>query len=202
MLDILRDQSLPFVCAALFALLLLDGMMLIGLVIPADPLIVLAGTTADTPAEAAVVLASGLAGCLAGASAGHLLGSRYGSRLRHGRLGARVGEHRWEQATAVLRRSGPALALSYFLPVMDSLTPVLAGTFGMPYRRYIFWVVLGGAAWVSTYTIAGFLAADFGDVYLVAVVALVLIAGSSVVRRRLSRRTAQPEEPVEHAPIA
>ncbi|GAA4596861.1 hypothetical protein GCM10023194_70120 [Planotetraspora phitsanulokensis] len=194
MLDVLRDQSLVIVCAALFGFLVLDGMLLVGLVIPADALILLAGTTASGPAEVAAVIASGAAGCVTGASVGHLLGRRYGSRLLHGRWGSRVGDARWRQAGDVLRRSGPALALSYFLPVMDSLIPVLAGTLGMPYRRFIGWVLAGGTAWVAADAIAGYAAAEIGDGWLLAAVAVVLIGASVAVRAGRSRRTEKAEE--------
>jgi membrane-associated protein len=194
-LDVLRDQNLLIVCAALFGFLVLDGMLLVGLVIPADALILLAGTTASGPADVALVIASGAAGCVTGASAGHFLGRRYGSRLLHGRWGSRIGDERWRQARDVLNRSGPALALSYFLPVMDSLIPVLAGTLGMPYRRFIGWVVLGGTAWVSADTIAGYAAAEIGNGYLLLAVAVVLIGASTAVRLRRSRRTEDAETP-------
>ncbi|GAA1302605.1 hypothetical protein Psi02_48120 [Planotetraspora silvatica] len=195
MLDVLRDQNLLIVCVALFGFLVLDGMLLIGLVIPADALILLAGTTAAGPAEVAAVIASGAAGCVTGASAGHLLGHRYGSRVLRGRWGSRIGEDRWRRARDVLDRNGLALALSYFLPVMDSLIPVLAGTLGMPYRRFIGWVVLGGTAWVSTDAIAGYAAAEIGNGYLLVIVAVVLIGASTAVRLRRSRRTEDVETP-------
>ncbi|GAA4574328.1 DedA family protein [Planotetraspora kaengkrachanensis] len=193
MLDVLRDQSLLIVCAALFGFLVLDGMLLIGLVIPADALIILAGTAAGGPAEVAAVIASGSAGCVTGASVGHLLGRRYGSRLVHGRWGSRIGDERWQRARHVLGRSGPALALSYFLPVMDSLIPVLAGTLGMPYRRFVAWVLVGGTAWVATDAIVGHAAAEIGNVWLTAAVAALLIGASAAVRMGRSRRAEEAE---------
>ncbi|TYB68508.1 DedA family protein [Nonomuraea sp. PA05] len=158
LLDALAGQDLGVVLPLLLVFLTLDASVGVGLVVPGDGLLLVAGATADSAGEALALIGAGLLACFAGASGGHWLGRRYGTRLRHGRLGRRVGERRWERAHEVLERSRWALALAYFLPVLHALTPAVAGTVGMPYRRFMPWAMLGGAAWVSTYVTLGALA--------------------------------------------
>jgi membrane-associated protein len=114
--------------------------------------VLLAGTTATTPHRFAALIAVTVLGSLAGESVGYLLGRRYGLRLRAGRLGRRLGEHRWVAAEAFLAgRGGRAVAAARFVAVVHALVPVLAGTLGMSYRRLVGWSALGAVAWSVLY---------------------------------------------------
>jgi membrane-associated protein len=191
LLDMLGQLDPYLVGAVLLAVLALDNTLLTGLVVPADASIIVAGTALSGPGEIALVAAAGTIGCYLGASGGWLLGRRYGSRVRHSRAGRWAGEHRWARAERIATGAGggPALAASYFLPVVNSLTPILAGALGMPYRYFIRWALVGGAVWVTVYLTLGSLAGEFMrenehlTVPLAACAAL-LAAGLAVVSRR------------------
>ena len=100
----------------------------IGLLVPGDGVVLLAGTTATTPHRFAALVTTTVLGSLAGESVGYLLGRRYGLRLRTGRLGRRLGEDRWVAAEAFLAgRGGRAVAAARFVAVVHALVPVLAG---------------------------------------------------------------------------
>jgi membrane protein DedA with SNARE-associated domain len=65
--------------------------------------------------------------------------------------------------------------------------PVLAGTFGVPFRRFSGWVAVGALAWVGSYVIAGSMAAGLARTSLPLVMAAAaLVAGAFVVRRARS----------------
>ncbi|MBG0830831.1 VTT domain-containing protein [Planomonospora sp. ID67723] len=191
--------------AVLMAVLALDNTLLTGLVVPADASIILAGTALGGPGEIALVTAAGAFGCYLGASGGWLLGRRYGMRVRHSRAGRWMGEHRWARAERIANGSGggPALAAAYFLPVVNALTPILAGALGMPYRYFIRWALAGGTVWVATYLTLGSLAGEFMrenehlTVPLAACAAL-LAAGLAVISRRT--RAARTAGAAETAP--
>ncbi|MFC5829068.1 DedA family protein [Nonomuraea insulae] len=155
LLDALTRQDLGVVLPLLLVFLTLDASVGVGLITPGDGLLLVAGATADSVGEALALIGAGVLACFAGASGGHFLGRRYGSRLRHGRLGRRIGERRWARAELLFERNGWALALAYFLPVAHALTPAVAGTVGMSYRRFMPWAMLGSTAWVSTYVTLG-----------------------------------------------
>ncbi|UBU10712.1 DedA family protein [Nonomuraea gerenzanensis] len=192
LLDALAGQDLGVVLPLLLVFLTLDASVGIGLITPGDGLLLVAGATADSPGEALALIGAGLVACFAGASGGHWLGRRYGSRLRHGRLGRRVGERRWARAERLFERSGWALALAYFLPVLHALTPAVAGTVGMPYRRFMPWAMLGSAAWVSTYVTLGALAGQVVRQHaewllpVLAAAVVVVVGITAAVRRAVS----------------
>ncbi|GAA4953968.1 membrane-associated protein [Nonomuraea thailandensis] len=190
LLDALAGQDLEVVLPLLLVFLTLDASVGIGLVTPGDGLLLVAGATADSAGEALALIGAGLVACFAGASGGHWLGRRYGSRLRHGRLGRRVGERRWASAERLFERNGWALALAYFLPVLHALTPAVAGTVGMPYRRFMPWAMLGSAAWVSTYVTLGALAGEVARRHAewllpVVAAAVVVVIGITAAARRV-----------------
>jgi membrane protein YqaA with SNARE-associated domain len=100
----------------------------IGLLIPGDSVVLLAGTTATKPHRFAALVAATVLGSLTGESIGYLLGRRYGTRLRTSRVGRRLGEHRWAAAEAFLAgRGGRAVAAARFVALVHALVPVVAG---------------------------------------------------------------------------
>jgi membrane-associated protein len=104
----------------------------VGLLVPGDGVVLLAGTTATTPHRFAALVTTTVLGSLAGESVGYLLGRRYGPRLRAG-------------------RGGRAVAAARFVAVVHALVPVLAGTLGMSYRRLVGWSAVGAVAWSMLY---------------------------------------------------
>ncbi|MEV4169690.1 DedA family protein [Nonomuraea sp. NPDC049709] len=190
LLDALAGQDLGVVLPLLLVFLTLDASVGVGLITPGDGLLLVAGATADSAGEALALIVAGVLACFAGASGGHFLGRRYGSRLRHGRLGRRIGEPRWVRAELLFERSGWALALAYFLPVLHALTPAVAGTVGMSYRRFMPWAMLGSTAWVSTYVTLGAVAGGVVRQHAqwllpVAAAAVVVVLGITAAVRKM-----------------
>jgi membrane-associated protein len=168
----------------------------IGLLIPGDGVVLLAGTTATTPHRFTALVAAATLGSLAGESVGYLLGRRYGPRLRAGRLGRRLGEDRWVAAEAFLAgRGGRAVAAARFVAVVHALVPVLAGTLGMPYRRLVGWSAVGAAAWSVLYVgigaVAGASWRHYGDQMGLAGLAMLGTALAVVLAMRAARSRAQ-----------
>ncbi|GAA3467087.1 hypothetical protein GCM10018965_016390 [Nonomuraea roseola] len=201
LLDTLAAQDLVLMWPLLLTFLTLDASVGVGLIVPGDALLIVAGTTAGSPPEVLALIAAGVVACVAGASGGHWAGRTLGPRLRHGRLGRRIGEERWERAEELFERSRWALAVAYYLPVVHALTPAVAGALGMPYRRFMPWAVIGGTAWVSTYVtlgaVAGGVVREHAELLLpvAAVAALVIVAVSAAVRRAISPGRADSPEP-------
>lgn len=141
-------------------------------------LVGLEGFGVPTPGQTAIVLAAGYAAhgrlsvagvaitaflaAVIGDSIGYLIG-RYGGRqlvLRHGRR-VRLGPDRFARLEAVMRRHGPKLvAAARFVDGLRQFNGVVAGTTGMPWRRFVTYNALGAAAWVGLWTAAGYLAGD------------------------------------------
>jgi membrane-associated protein len=184
----------------------LETSALIGLVVPGDAVVLLAGTTASSPARFGALVAAAVAGSLAGESVGYLLGRRFGDRLRSSRLGRRVGAANWARAERFLNgRGGRAVFAARFVAVVHALLPVVAGAVRMPYRRFVGWAAAGSLAWSVLYVGLGAAAGaswrQFGERLGLAGYGLLglLVAGLLLVRaarRRRARGAGRPADPL------
>ncbi|MEZ4255319.1 MAG: VTT domain-containing protein [Polyangiales bacterium] len=55
------------------------------------------------------------------------------------------------------KHGGKAIILARFMPIVRTFVPVVAGVADMRYRRFAMFNVVGGAAWVLSMTLCGFL---------------------------------------------
>lgn len=130
----------------------LETSVLIGLVVPGDTVVIVAGTAVASPWEATALILVVIVGALLGESIGFWLGRWLGPRIRFSRLGARLGEDNWTRAELYLRRrGGPAIFISRFLPVLHSLVPLTVGMSGFAYRRFLAWTAPACALWSVLY---------------------------------------------------
>jgi membrane-associated protein len=152
-LDAIANQDMLTVGLITFAFLAAETSLFVGLLVPGDVVTLFAGATVGHPLEYVALVGTVVVGSLVGESAGYLIGRGCGRRLRFSRLGARLGEERWRRAErlALGQDGGWAMITSRFVPVLHSMVPVLAGTLGVPYRRFIAWEAAGGLLWGATY---------------------------------------------------
>ncbi|HEY2949724.1 MAG TPA: DedA family protein [Micromonosporaceae bacterium] len=192
--DLLRllEQLPPLLVYVVAALIVAaETATIIGLVLPGEAtlltvgFLVYLGTLRLLPTVVVMVAAAVLGDALAFRS-----GRRYGPRIRASRLGRRVGEHRWARADAMLHRlSGRGVLAARWVAFVRTLLPRLAGSAGMPYRRFAPWNVVGVATWVTASVLVGYLAGTSYEtasrvlgratgtviVLLVAVISIVLV---------------------------
>ena len=141
--------------------IMLETSVLIGLVVPGDTIVIVAGTAVDGVGEAAILIAAVLVGALVGETIGFLLGRWLGPRIRASRLGRMIGEKNWIKAEAYLqRRGGVAIFLSRFLPVLHSLVPLTVGMSGYAYRRFLLWTLPACLVWSVAYVSVAAAAAE------------------------------------------
>ena len=55
------------------------------------------------------------------------------------------------------KHGGKAIILARFMPLVRTFVPVVAGATGMPYRRFATFNVVGGASWIVSMTLTGYL---------------------------------------------
>lgn len=131
---------------------MLETSVLVGLIVPGDTMVIVAGTAVASPVEGVVLAAAIVVGALLGESFGFWLGRYFGPRIRASRLGRKLGERNWDRADRYLRRrGGPAIFLSRFLPVLHSLVPLTVGMSGYRYRRFLAWTTPACIVWASLY---------------------------------------------------
>jgi membrane protein DedA with SNARE-associated domain len=132
--------------------MMLETSVLVGLVVPGDTVVIVAGTAIASPLEGVVLGVAVVLGSLAGESLGFWLGRYFGPRIRASRIGQKLGDRNWDRADRYLRRrGGPAIFLSRFLPVLHSLVPLTVGMSGYRYRRFRAWPAPACIVWASLY---------------------------------------------------
>jgi membrane-associated protein len=131
---------------------MLETSVLIGLVVPGDTIVIVAGTAVASPLEAFFLGFAVVIGALIGESIGYWLGRFLGPKIQASRLGQRLGDDKWERSERYLRRrGGPAIFISRFLPVLHSLVPLTVGMSGYPYRRFLAWTTPACILWATLY---------------------------------------------------
>lgn len=213
LLDVVQnvDPVLRTVIAGIAVML--ETSVLVGLIVPGDTMVIVAGTAIASPLEGVVLGAAVVVGALIGESFGFWLGRYFGPRIRASRLGQKLGERNWERADRYLRRrGGPAIFLSRFLPVLHSLVPLTVGMSGYSYRRFVAWTTPACMVWAGLYiTVAATAAGTYreladqihyaGYVFVaILVVFLVLIyLGKKLLERAERRHLADEVQPLEPA---
>ncbi|MBX5483953.1 MAG: VTT domain-containing protein [Myxococcaceae bacterium] len=94
------------------------------------------------------------------------------------------------------KHGGKAIIIARFMPVVRTFVPVVAGAAKMPYRRFAAFNVIGGASWILSMTLIGFLLGqvvpNIGQHIEKVIVVVVLISLSpgivEYVRGRLNAR--------------
>mgnify|MGYP001127303421 CR=1 FL=1 len=183
------------------AAMMLETSVLVGLFVPGDTIVIVAGTAVGAFAEGAGLVVAIVVGSLIGESIGFWLGRALGPRLRHSALGRRIGETHWQRAERYLtRRGGLAIFISRFLPVLHSVVPLTVGMSGYRYRRFLAWTAPACLTWAGLYVaVAGIAAGTYRDLaeslhfagYIfigVMVVFLLLVVLGKKILERLERR--------------
>lgn len=185
----------PYALLLLAAVAFAETALLIGVMLPADTLLVTAGVLVAAGALqlplwlwlVAVALAA-----VAGDQVAYLVGKRLAPRLRHGQGSRLATPQRLEQGRSLFDRHGAkAVVLARFVPVARTLTPVVAGMSGMNRRTFLAYNIVGALAWTAVMFGGGywlgavpFIASNL-DAILLAVVAIsVLPAIATWVRAR------------------
>jgi membrane-associated protein len=95
---------------------------------------------------------------VAGDNVGYAIGARVGPRIftrEHSRL---FNPRHLEHTRQFYARYGAkTIVIARFVPIVRTFAPIVAGVGQMPYRRFVFYNVAGGAGWVISMTWAGYL---------------------------------------------
>jgi undecaprenyl-diphosphatase len=145
--------------ALVFAGALLESAAMLGLLVPGEALVLLAGFFAarhvfDLDALIACVAAGAALGDTLGYEMGRLVG-RPGLQKFRGRAG--ITEERIERVDGFFDRHGASsVFLGRFIGFARALVPFLAGASRMPYRRFLPYNLAGAALWSAAIVLAGY----------------------------------------------
>jgi membrane-associated protein len=214
--DLLQTFGLFGVWAILFA----ETGLLVGFFFPGDSLLFLAGVAASPVADSIfgddtrVPLAGLLIGAplcaILGAQLGHLLGARYGRRMFDKPDSKLFKREYVEKAEYYFEKFGPAKAvvLARFIPIVRTFLNPVAGTLGMPARKFLLWNIVGAILWTDVILLIGYLLAqqiydaigDKIDHYILPVVALIVLISVlpiaiEMIRERKAKKRAADAGP-------
>lgn len=172
-----------------FMVLLAETGLLIGLVLPGDSLLFVAGVAASGVAMKAVGVQLSLPALMMGAPLAAIIGSQVGRNIgeKLGRpLFARPDGRIFSQARVkktedFLARYGyaKALILARFVPVVRTLINPIAGVIGMPKATFFKWNVIGALLWTEVVIVLGYVLGEklkgSIDKYLLPIVAIVIV---------------------------
>lgn len=187
----------PAALLLVMAIVFVETALLVGFFLPGDSLLFTVGILVAAhalPLPLWLVGAGAAVAAILGDQVGFWLGRRFGPTI-FSRAGSRLLNPRHaERAQAFFARHGhKAVVLARFVPVVRSLTPVVAGVARMPHRRFTAYNVLGGIGWTALMLLAGFYAggvpfvAAHVELVAVALVALSLVPAVATWLRRRSR---------------
>ena len=135
-----------------------------------------------------------------GDNVGYLIGRKGGRTVieRYGKY-VFVTPERLDRAEAFfIKHGGKVVTIARFIEGLRQLNGIIAGTVGMPWRRFLLFNALGAALWVATWTSLGYLAGnhvetisrDFTYFAIGAGVLLLLFVAWHLRKRRKEKRAA------------
>lgn len=164
----------------LLAVVFAESGLLIGFFLPGDSLLFTAGLLASQGRlNLPVVLVGCFVAAVAGDQVGYAFGRRAGPALLRRPDSWWLKRRHFERTQEHFAQHGPkTVLLARFIPVVRTLTPVLAGVGEMPYRTFVAFNVLGGLVWAVGVTLAGFglgRAVPSIDRYLLPMIGLIVV---------------------------
>ncbi|MFJ4617292.1 DedA family protein [Streptomyces sp. NPDC088812] len=143
---------------------------------------------------------------IVGDQVGYMIGKFFGPKLFSRPNSKLFKQENLEKAHEFMEKYGPkAIVLARFVPIVRTFAPIVAGAGRMKYRTFLSYNVIGGVAWGTGVTLAGYWLGQIEVIRTNVEAILVLIVVVSVVpiiieylRERGKKRRAAAEEP--HAP--
>ena len=137
----------------------------LGLPLPGESLLVFASVLAGRGELSLLPLMLwAWTGAVLGDNIGYVIGRRLGRAIVL-RYGGKIGINadRLNRVEAVFARYGPVtVAFARFVNILRQLNGVVAGMLKMDWRRFLAFNALGGALWVSIWTLTGFYLGEHG----------------------------------------
>lgn len=152
----------PFVVYLVVAgLVFAEDALFVGFVLPGETAAILGGVSASRgTVSLAAMMAIVVVAAIVGDTVGYEVGRHGGSRLVNLRA---MDKHRHRLADAqdlIARRGGSAVFLGRWTAFFRAVMPALAGTSGMPYRRFLAFNAAGGLLWGVAVVLLGFFAGN------------------------------------------
>ena len=173
--------------------------LLVGIVLPGDSLLFVAGLAAGTDAFGfqlsltALLIFCPIAAFL-GSELGYYIGVRYGRSLFNRPDGRIFNQERVRYAEHWFNRYGPGKAIIFgrYVPIVRTLMSPLAGILKMDKKRFTFWNALSAVIWTTSILIVGYLLGERVsgsiDKYLIPIVGVLIVLSLIPIIRELLKK--------------
>lgn len=144
--------------AGLFAIIFSETGLLIGFFLPGDTLLITTGLVAQRGVLSIWILIPLLiVAAVAGDAAGYQIGKHSGPRLFNREDSRLFHRRHLERAKDFYdRHGGKTIVIARFLAIIRTFAPTVAGAAEMPYSRFVVFNFIGGAAWVTSMLVIGY----------------------------------------------
>jgi len=152
-----------WVYALLFAIIFVETGVVVMPFLPGDSLLFVVGTMCGTGLMS-LPLSIGLltAAAIAGNQSNYTIGRYFGPKVFQWEQSRFFNKRAFEQAHEFYERyGGITIVLARFMPFLRTFAPFVAGVAQMTRRKFTLYDVTGGALWVGSVTLAGYL---FGNI--------------------------------------
>lgn len=131
------------------AIIFAESGLLVGFFLPGDSLLFTAGLlSAEGIFPFQILILISFIAAVAGDSVGYAFGYRIGPKLFRRNESRLFKPAHVDQAREFFERYGPkAVVLARFMPIVRTLTPILAGVGKMRYRTFVIYNLIGAAVW-------------------------------------------------------
>ncbi|KUM79557.1 DedA family protein [Streptomyces curacoi] len=146
-----------------------------------------------------------------GDQVGYMIGKFFGPKIFNRPNSKLFKQENLEKAHEFMEKYGPkAIVLARFVPIVRTFAPIVAGAGRMQYRTFFTYNVIGGIAWGTGVTLAGYWLGQIEFIRTNVEAILVLIVFASVVpiiieflreRAKKKRAAAETPAPVQQQPM-
>lgn len=144
----------------LFAIIFAETGLAVGLFLPGDSLLVVAGViaAADPRLNIGILLLVLFSASALGDSTGYLIGSKMGASLFNRPNSMIFRPSNVEKAQAFFAKHGTkTIILARFVPIVRTFAPLVAGAAKMPYKQFLPFSLLGSFLWIFSMTLGGYI---------------------------------------------
>jgi membrane-associated protein len=148
-----------WVYALLFAIIFIETGVVVMPFLPGDSLLFVVGALCGAELmNLPLTLALLTAAAILGNQCNYTIGRRVGDRVFHWENSRWFNKQAFDQAHAFYEKyGGVTIVAARFMPFLRTFAPFVAGVAAMTRRKFTFYDVSGGALWVGSITIAGYL---------------------------------------------
>ncbi|MCI5073116.1 VTT domain-containing protein [bacterium] len=181
----------------LFAIIFAETGLLIGFFFPGDSLLFVTGFAASTGVLNIVWLNILLIiAAIVGDTVGYFLGKTSGNRIQFKDNSMFFKKSHLEKTQAFYKKhGGKTIILARFVPIVRTFAPFVAGMANMDYKKFVSFNIVGGIAWISSMTLAGYflgnipiIQENFEKAVLLIIFISLIPVFSGLVSSRLSKK--------------